>query len=213
MKMQSYDPNEATGLNRSGANTHDVYRMSQGLAHKWGSKMKTGITNRFWQLVLVIILLLAAGSAAAATSLPRCDISGLSCFTPGKKCNIKFRNHTGEGSGSGGSQYNQVSAARTVVVSIRGTDGSRLGSKKEILAGDSKTVDVGMKQSEGIGEIRIRAKTDKAWSGDESVKVAMGCKKIKDILNGEGNCKIFMYKESGDTNVAYSCNGGSIMGN
>ncbi len=51
------------------------------------------------------------------------DIQSLPCWGPDKKCNIKFRNHTGRASGSGGSEYNQKSQAKTVKAWAATADG------------------------------------------------------------------------------------------
>ncbi len=161
--------------------------------------------------VAAAVTALLSSSAIAAIDIPLCDITNLPCLTPGKKCNIKFRNHTGEGSGSGGSTYNQVSRARTIHIRVRGTDGRKLGNQISITAGGKKTMDVGLRESDGIGNITIRVGKIGELS-DESMTIAWSCQELKYVLNGKGNCKVFVFKKHGKYNAAYSCNGSSIKG-
>ncbi len=152
-----------------------------------------------------LIALLSSFGAQA-----QCDITDLPCWGPDKKCNIKFRNETGEASGSGGSGYNQASYVKTAVVSARKRDGSLAGSNKlEILAGANKTMNLDKKK--GFSEINIRVKP-KAMNIDETV--GMTCGHIRETLQGSGTCKIFMVKYSvypDQYYVAYNCNGGKVM--
>ncbi len=161
--------------------------------------------------VAAAVTALLSSSATAAISLPQCDITNLPCLTPGKKCNIKFRNQTGEASGSGGNVYNQVSRARTIHIRVRGTDDGQLGSQMNITAGGKKTMDVGLRESDGIGNITIRVGKIAELS-DEAMVITMSCAEIKYVLKGKGNCKVFVFKKHSKYNAAYSCNGSSIKG-
>jgi len=161
--------------------------------------------------VAAAVTALLCSSATAAFALPLCNITDLPCLTPGKKCNIKFRNQTGEASGSGGNVYNQVSRARTIHIWVRDTNGRKLGSRMNITAGGKKTMDVGLRESDGIGDIVIKVDPVKDLS-DEDFRLNLGCTEIRYVLSGKGNCKVFVYKKHGKYYSAYSCNGSGIKG-
>ncbi|MCP4937056.1 MAG: hypothetical protein GY927_23320, partial [bacterium] len=138
------------------------------------------------------------------------------CWGADKKCNIKFRNHTGRASGSGGSEYNQLSRVKTVKIWAEKADGTKAGSNTLSIAADaSNTMNLDKKQ--GFDKIKIKATPND--SGD--MVVTMSCNDIKSTLKGTGNCKVFMhgkkFTNSDDSKeyayyTSYSCDGGSVKG-
>lgn len=158
---------------------------------------------------------LLAFSVIAAGSLPALatcydEIQALPCWGGGKKCNIKFRNHTGEVSGSGGGEYNQISSANTVRISARKADGKRAGSNTlSIDAGGNKTLNLDKKQD--FDRIRIEMSL---WLDYGNDTVSMECADVKDVLEENATCKLFVHQEYRNSTVydyaAYSCNGGKV---
>ena len=88
------------------------------------------------QPLLASAALLGAGLLTAPAASAACDISDTKCAVNGGKCNIKFRNKTGDSGGSDGSSgLNQTSSAQTVLVKAIDENGNRLGNKLQIIAG------------------------------------------------------------------------------
>ena len=139
----------------------------------------------------------------------QCDITDLPCWGPDKKCNIKFRNLTGEASGSGtGTWLNQKSMAATIEVSARKADRSRAGSNTlEILAGASKTLNLDKKKD--FDSIRIQNTTN--FSG-AVLRVRRTCDAIRTTLQGSGTCKVWWgCASAGDCWTAITCSGGDVV--
>ena len=155
------------------------------------------------------VLMVPAASAA-------CDISQTKCALNGGKCNIHFRNRTGDTGGSdGSSNIEQTSAAQTVKVKARtGKDeGSKqVGNKLTLPAGTKKTMNLDRKAKMGFHEIRIYSQNHK-----DTRSIVMSCDVIKAVLNGNGRCKIFhgvRYNIHPAVNfyLGYQCDGGKIGG-
>ena len=163
-------------------------------------------------ILLAAALILPALVAGQAPALAEtCEITDLSCWGSGKKCNIKFRNKTGLGGGSGAGEHNQISRAATLHVSARKDDDGRAGSNTiKFDAGSSKTLNLDKKKD--FLTVRITA--------GSSENVTMDCADIRDTLNGSGNCDVFAASSgsassSGNVSIryylAYKCAGGSVV--
>ncbi|MEL6692194.1 MAG: hypothetical protein AAFQ12_04065 [Pseudomonadota bacterium] len=159
---------------------------------------------------------LAAGFCAllvTPTASAVCDISRTKCAVNGGKCNIHFRNRTGDTGGSdGSSNIQQTSAAQTVKVKARTEASEQTGNKLTIPAGTNKTMNLDRKAKKGFHEIRIHSQNHK-----DTRSIVMGCEDIKAILNGNGRCKIFhgvRYNIHPAVNfyLGYQCDGGNIGG-
>jgi hypothetical protein len=157
-------------------------------------------------IALATVLIVSAVFAATTPVLAQsaCDITDLSCWGSGKKCNIKFLNQTGKGSGAGGSQYNQVSWAATIKVLAVKPNGTRAGSNSlSILAGQSKTINLDKKK----GFDRIKVYTTTAKKGTMMIP----CADIRATLTADNNCRIFadlVEEENSYYYLAYNCGGG-----
>ena len=154
------------------------------------------------------------GAMAAPANAQACDISDTKCAVNGGKCNIKFRNRTGDSGGSDGSStINQRSSAQIVVVKARKGDGSKAGNKLKIQAGTSKTMNIDKKANKNFWEIQILSKDNGSIVHD----VKMPCENVKAVLNGNGNCKVFHGQRQasrGEFNyyLGYQCDGGKVGG-
>lgn len=159
--------------------------------------------------IVISAAVFAAPSASAA-----CDISDTKCAVNGGKCNIKFRNRTGDSSGSdGSSSINQRSSAQTVVVKARKSNGSKAGNKLSIAAGASKTMNIEKKVNKDFQDIQISSQDN----GNFVAKVTMSCEHVKAVLNGNGTCKIFhgqskINKLEYDFSLGYQCDSGNVGG-
>ena len=157
---------------------------------------------------------LIAGTLAVPTASATCDISETKCAVNGGKCNIKFRNKTGDTGGSdGSSDVNQASSAQTVLVKAIDDDGNRVGNKLQIVAGASKTMNVEKKSNKKTGFYAIRI-TSQDFSGAVD-GATISCEQVKAVLNGNGTCKVFHGTFSGSIThftLGYQCDGGKIGG-
>lgn len=160
-------------------------------------------------LAIIAALILTAPIASAA-----CDISGTKCALNGGKCNIKFRNRTGDSGGSDGSSIiNQTSSAQTITVKAVDGNGNKKGNKLDILADASKTMNIEKKANKGFDSIKIASKSFGAVRS-----ATMSCKDVQNVLNGNGTCKIFYgIKEKSDNRkykrqLGYQCDGGNVGG-
>ena len=164
--------------------------------------------------LLASAVCLAAGALAAPVASATCDISDTTCALDGSKCNIKFRNKTGDSGGSDGSSgLNQTSSAQTVLVKAIDESGNRLGNKLQIIAGASKTMNVEKKAKSHSGFNAIRL-TSKDYSGAVD-GATMSCEDIKAVLNGNGVCKVFHGVLSGTAthfSIGYQCYSGNVGG-
>lgn len=159
----------------------------------------------------VISALLLAGLAQAAFA--SCDISETKCAVNGGKCNIQFKNKTGEGKGlSRGSGLKQMSLTQTIKVKALKENGHKAGNTLTIAAEASKTMNVDKKANKNFAKIRM------ASPNMETVKsVTMSCDDVKAVLNGNGTCKVFygysLYRENAfEYALGYNCDGGNVVG-
>lgn len=157
-------------------------------------------------------LIIASIGAAAPLASAQCDISQTKCALNGGKCNIKFKNKTGDSGGSdGSSNIDQRSSAQTVVVTARKTNKHKAGNKLQIIAGASKTMNLDKKTKKEFEDIKI-ASQDLPVSPSQ-----MSCEDVQAVLNGNGTCKIFHGKKSNAYGsitwyLGYQCDGGNVGG-
>ena len=154
--------------------------------------------------------LLSIGSIlfAAPAFADVCDITTEKCWDGGK-CNIKFKNHTGEGGGdAAGLELDQSSLAQTIKVQAVKDNGDSAGNTLSIAAGASNTMNIENKYEKNFDRIRIK-------SGTADKSVSMKCGDVKAVLRGNGNCNIIRGR-SKDTDIdytlAYSCDNGEVVG-
>ena len=185
--------------------------------------MPTSISSRRRQTSMPIISKIGAAMIAGScamlmtpTASAICDISQTKCAVNGGKCNIHFRNRTGDKGGSdGSSNIEQTSAAQTVKVKARTdkSEGSKqVGNKLTLPVGTNKTMNLDRKAKMGFHEIRIYSQNHK-----DTRSIIMSCEDIKAVLNGNGRCKIFhgvRYNIHPAVNfyLGYQCDGGNVGG-
>lgn len=163
----------------------------------------------------LFISVVALGALAPIASA-QCDISQTKCAVNGGKCNIHFKNKTGDAGGSdGGSSLDQSSSAQTIIVKAKDDKTDRVGNKLKIVDGAKKTMNITKKSNKdgGFASISIASQDfGFAVSGAD-----MSCEDIKAVLNGNGTCKVF----HGLSNSAYGapkaklgfqCDGGNVAG-
>jgi hypothetical protein len=152
-------------------------------------------------------------STIAPAAQAECDISETKCALNGSKCNIHFKNRTGDSGGSDGSSaLDQRSAAQAVEVKAIDENSDRVGNKLVIQVSSSKTMNITKKDNKGFDRIRITSQNaPKMYDG-----VAMSCAHIIETLNGSGTCKIFQGTRAvgGDNHgrLGYQCDGGDVGG-
>ena len=155
-------------------------------------------------------------AAATATSLALaypahavCDITTVDCWSNGK-CNIDFRNKTGEASGADkGTVLDQSSAAQTIKVKAKKNNGNTAGNTLSITAGAKSTMNVENKYDKNFDFIRVSS------TNGVTSSVTLSCSTVKKVLAGSGSCKIFHGEDPATTNfyrLGYSCDGGSVVG-
>ncbi len=143
-----------------------------------------------------------------------CDISQTKCALNDGKCNIKFKNRTGDSGGSeGSSNINQRSNAMTIVIKARKGNGDKAGNKLQIPAGTSKTMNMDKKANKDFYDIRAMSQD---FSGPVQ-GVTIPCEDIQTVLNGTGTCKIFhgiKAEKSGQKSryIGYQCDSGNVGG-
>lgn len=156
----------------------------------------------------------AISITAPLASAEVCDISETKCAVNGGKCNIKFKNRTGDSGGSdGSSNIDQRSNAMTIVVKARKGNGDKAGNKLQIPAGTSKTMNVDKKANKSFADIRAESQD----FSNPIKSVVIPCEDVKAILNGNGTCKIFhgvKAKKSGSKTryLGYQCDSGNVGG-
>ncbi|MEO1659937.1 MAG: hypothetical protein AAFR51_03030 [Pseudomonadota bacterium] len=159
---------------------------------------------------LVFAAILTAPIASAA-----CDISQTKCALNGGKCNIHFRNRTGDAGGSDGtSGLSQTSSAQTIIVKARDPSGNPTGNSLHIVAFSNKTMNITKKTHKKNG-----FKTIKLASQDFGAQIAsasISCDEVIAVLNGTGICKVFhghtnTGQNDGDA-IGYQCDGGNVGG-
>lgn len=149
------------------------------------------------------------GSLAVA----QCDISQTKCALNGGKCNIKFKNKTGDSGGSdGGTSLQQNSASQAIQVKARKSNGDKAGNKLVIQLEASKTMNMDKKAKKDFQDIRLSS--DNAPVMYKSS--IMSCQDIVAVLNGNGTCKVFQgtLKEGEEVKgvLGYQCDGGNVAG-
>ena len=154
-----------------------------------------------------------SGLLATAAATAQCDISQTECALNGKKCNIHFKNRTGDTGGSDGSSHlDQRSAAQAVEVKAIDEKGNKVGNKLVIQVSSKKTMNITKRDENGFDRIRITSQNaPKMYDG-----VTMSCAHIIETLNGTGTCKIFQgtWAVGGDNHgrLGYQCDGGDVGG-
>ena len=156
----------------------------------------------------------------APTAQAECDISETKCALNGGKCNIHFKNRTGDSGGSdGSSSMKQNSGAQAVHVKAIDEKNDKVGNKLTIQAAAKKTMNIDKKAKKGFNAIQITSANAGSWF--HGVKI--GCDDIIETLNGSGICKIFAGEYAhGDTGtggvshgnpyLGYQCDGGDVGG-
>ena len=156
---------------------------------------------------------LVAGALAAPMASATCDISDTTCALDGSKCNIHFKNRTGDTGGSdGSSNISQTSSAQTVVVKARKDNGDKAGNKLTIVAGAKNTMNFNKKADKNFEDVLI---SSQAYGG--AVKsVRMSCEDVKAVLNGNGTRKVFHGQKAKSATVkfflGYQCDSGNVGG-
>jgi len=153
---------------------------------------------------LCTVAMFAASEPAFA-----CDITGLDCWDDGK-CNIHFKNHTGDASGdASGTPINQSSAAQTIKVKAQKSNGDKVGNQLTITSSAKNTMNMENKYDEGFDHIKVSS-TNGVTEG-----FSLSCSNVKAILDGNGTCKVFHGSTSKSSNtfvLGYSCDGGNVDG-
>jgi len=145
----------------------------------------------------------------AAPAHAVCDITSVKCWSDGK-CNIDFRNKTGEASGSDkGTTLDQSSSAQTIQVKAMKNNGDKAGNKLKITAGAKSTMNIENKYDKNFDYIRVSSTNGITGS------VSLTCATVKKVLAGSGSCKIFHGTKAGSANfyyLGYSCDGSAVVG-
>ena len=164
-------------------------------------------------LSLISLLAVAGAVVATAPASAQCNISETKCEIHNGKCNIQFKNRTGDSGGSdGSSNINQSSSAQTIVVKAVKANGAKAGNKLQIVAGASKTMNIEKKENKDFEEIEIASQDFNIVNS-----VTMSCEDVVAVLNGNGTCKVFHGKKSTDATktawfLGYQCDGGNVGG-
>ena len=156
-------------------------------------------------------LIVAALFAATPVASAQRDISQTKCTVNSGKCNIKFKNKTGNPNGSdGSSNIDQRSSAQTVVVTARKANKNKAANKLKIVAGASKSMNLDKKAKKEFQNIKI-ASQDLPVSPPQ-----MSCEDVRAVLDGNGTCKILHAACTRNTNLVFvlgdQCDGGSVSG-
>ena len=166
------------------------------------------------RMKLSTVLASAAISLAAPTaSSEPCDISQTKCALNDGKCNIKFRNVTGQTSGSGnGTDLSQRSYAVTIKVKAMKDNGNTAGNVLSIDAASNKTMNIDKKANKDFKNIKVTSVTNRTIA-----PVTLDCGAVKAVLNGNGTCKIFHgvrepFSDSFDYRLGYNCDAGNVAG-
>lgn len=158
----------------------------------------------FGSIVTITAAILMPLSASA-----KCDITSVPCWSNGK-CNIDFRNKTGDAAGADkGTALNQSSAAQTIKVKAKKDNGNTAGNTLTITAGAKNTMNVENKYDKNFDYIRVSS-TNGITDG-----VTLSCATVIKVLQGSGSCKIFHGENPDSTqffHLGYSCDGGSVVG-
>jgi len=164
-----------------------------------------------------LLSLIPVALAAISVSPPAvagCDITQTKCWLNDGKCNIEFKNKTGEGGGSsGGTGLEQASLAQTIQVKARKANGEKAGNKLTISAGASSTMNIEKKAKKEFEDIRISSKT----ASDTVADTNMSCAHVQAVLNSNGTCKVFNGYDPSKSGLpgyrlGYQCDGGEVGG-
>ena len=163
--------------------------------------------------ILASAAFLMASALAAPVASATCDISDTKCAVNGGKCNIKFKNRTGDTGGSdGSSNIDQTSSAQTVVVKARKDSGDKAGNKLTIVAGASNTMNFDKKAGKNFEDVRI---SSDAYTG-AVYSTTMTSEEVKAVLKGNGTCKIFHGQKAKGATIdfflGFQCDGGNVGG-
>ena len=161
-----------------------------------------------WMSIPVIIACFAVSPASA-----QCDISQTKCALNGGKCNIEFKNKTGDSGGSdGGTALDQRSSAQTIVVKAKKPNDNTAGNALSIDAGASKTMNIDNKADKNFEHLKISSKSYNGMVGS----VDMSCGHVIKVLDGNGTCKVFHgFNNGSDISsffMGYQCDGGNVAG-
>ena len=157
---------------------------------------------------LALISLAIAPVAGAS-----CDISQTDCWINDGKCNIQFKNRTGDSGGSDGdSNLNQTSSAQTITVKAKDSHNDKTGNKLNILAGASKTMNIEKKAKKDFDYIHLSSAD---FGQVNSSKIS--CEEVIEVLDGNGTCKVFHGAVTNDASaiewyLGYQCDGGNVGG-
>jgi len=164
-------------------------------------------------MIRTLTLSALAISALAPAAFASCDISETKRAVNGGKCNIHFKNKTADLNGSGGGTVlNQESWAHTVRIKALKDNGNKVGNTLTVEAGATNTMNLDKKAKQDFDKIKFVS-----LSAITVDNVSMDCDAVKQVLNGNGTCKIF-YGEAKHANggdrrqLGYSCDGGNVSG-
>ncbi|MEM6555238.1 MAG: hypothetical protein AAF642_05145 [Pseudomonadota bacterium] len=162
---------------------------------------------------LPIAALALTSLTLAPTAIAACDITQTKCWVNGGKCNIQFKNKTGDSGGSDGdSNLNQTSSAQTITVKAKDSSNDKTGNKLNIVAGASKTMNIEKKAKKGFEYIQLES----ADFGQVNYS-RMSCEEVQAVLNGNGTCKAFHGAVTNSASaisfyIGYQCDGGNVGG-
>lgn len=161
----------------------------------------------------IFLSLIALGMILPSASAA-CDISQTKCALNGGKCNIKFKNRTGDAAGlDGHTKLDQTSSAQEVNVKARKRNGDKAGNKLTINAGATGTMNFDKKAKKKFQDVRLYSKMNRDHVGS----IIMSCEEIVTVLHGSGVCKIFHgYRHNTKSRkeffLGYKCDGGNVFG-
>lgn len=165
-------------------------------------------------MIRTLALSALALGAVAPAAFASCDISGTKCDKDGSKCNIKFRNVTDSFSNEKAEDTKLLPRPGAQIIKVKALkeDGTKAGNALTINSRASKTMNLDKKAKKNFEKIRITSPTMAVVTG-----VTMSCWDVRQVLDGNGTCKIFVgHPEFNENNNArqlgYSCDSGSVSG-
>ncbi len=157
------------------------------------------------QALIASFTFAVAGAFTAPLASADCDITTAKCYQNGGKCNIKFRNRTGDTAGSDSTGLDRKGSAQIIRVKAVNDDGNAAGNILNIESGTTKTMNMDKKFKKGFAKIRLSSPTLPVNG------VTMSCAHIKTVLNGNGTCKVMYGKNNGKSQLGYQCEGGLVV--
>ncbi|MEL6831032.1 MAG: hypothetical protein AAFO63_12950 [Pseudomonadota bacterium] len=157
--------------------------------------------------------LVLACACLVPSAAAQCDITQTKCWINGGKCNIEFKNKTGDSGGSdGSSNLNQTSSAQTVTIKAKDSSNDKTGNKLNIIAGASKTMNIEKKAKKDFDYIQLSSADFGAVNASK-----MSCEDVQAVLNGNGTCKVFHGAVTNSASaiawyIGYQCDGGKVGG-